>query len=283
MIKVKIIGGLGNQLFQYATAYSCAKYHNSELLIDISDAVNYKLHDLRLTHLHCNATFETDKSFLDQVFLNTKIGRFISRSIGLYYIEKNLTFSNDVKKLSKNKKLIGYFQNEKYFSDVRDDLIEQFKPKHSFSVYQNEILELMQKCNSLSIHIRRGDFLSDLSANKVHGICDISYFDRAIDYLTSNNVINPLTKVFVFSDDIEWCKQNAKFNFETIYINDDFNKPELDMWLMSKCNNHIISNSTFSWWGAWLNSDSRKTVVAPKQWFANGMNTDVQPNSWIML
>lgn len=283
MIKIKINGGLGNQLFQYATGYAFARYHDVELVVDISDAVNYKLHDLRLVHLSCSARFDARKSILDRILFNTKFVKLISKFFYFYCIEKNLLYSNELKSISNNKTLIGYFQNENYFKEVRHELLNQFKPKASYSDYQNDILALMLDSNSLSIHIRRGDYLTDPHANKIHGLCDIDYFNKAIDYLKNEHVISNSTNIFVFSDDIIWCKENVFFQFNTIYVDDDSEKPELDMWLMSNCNNHIISNSTFSWWGAWLNSDTDKVVVAPKQWFANGMANDIQPKSWILL
>lgn len=283
MIRVKINGGLGNQLFQYASGYAFARDNQTELIVDISDALDYKVHSLRLTQLSCSARFDENKSFMDRLLLHRRFIKMTSTFLPHYYIEPDLLYNNKLKSIADNKKLIGYFQSELYFNHYREELLKEFSPKNKFSAYQDSVLKLIKGSNALSIHVRRGDYIANPEANIIHGLCDINYFERAIDFLEEKGLVNLNTKIFLFSDDIHWCKENVRFKYDTILINDDFNEPELDMWLMSNCNNHIISNSTFSWWGAWLNNDINKVVIAPKNWFANGMETNIQPESWILL
>lgn len=284
-MKVKIIGGLGNQMFQYATAYALSKKIDEELIVDISDAIKYKVHPLRLTELSCSSKF-ISKSFFYEKYIYNEIDYRIKRVIYPYcYIEKNLMFDSKLfnENIAKNKKIVGYFQCEKYFKAYRTELLSEFKPKSEYSDYQEHILREIMKGNSCSIHIRRGDYVTNSNANNVHGTCNEDYFIKALNHLSAGRNINEETTLFVFSDDIEWCKKNIKLPYKMLFVNGDDVRSELDMWLMSKCEHNIISNSTFSWWAAWLNNNHQKVVVAPKVWFKNGMDNEIVPDSWVKL
>lgn len=282
MLKIRINGGLGNQLFQYATAFALAKNNKTEMVVDISEAVNYSVHPLRLTELNCSARFDDKSSLQDKILLHPRLIRFASMFFKQYYIESSLKHDSALQEIANNKLLIGYFQCEKYFKSYRDELLKEFLPKKDFSNYQRSLAEKIKSVNSLSIHIRRGDYIINPDANAIHGVCDKEYFDRAIKYLVEQKFISNKTNIFLFSDDIEWCKTHLNFPYSTVYVEGDAHCPELDMWLMSYCNHNIISNSTFSWWGAWLNKNSDKVVVAPQKWFANGMECDIQAESWVL-
>ncbi|MDD2505652.1 MAG: alpha-1,2-fucosyltransferase, partial [Bacilli bacterium] len=133
-----------------------------------------------------------------------------------------------------------------------------------------------------SLHVRRGDYVLNSTTNKVHGTCGINYYNKAIDIVTKEN---PEAVFFVFSDDCDWARNNLKINHEKYFI--DFNGKENcheDIRLMSLCKHNIIANSSFSWWGAWLNNNKNKIVVAPKKWFNVKINTkDLVPENWIKI
>lgn len=283
-MKVKIIGGLGNQMFQYATAFAISKRTKQELIVDISDALNYKVHPLRLTELSCNCTYEYKSFFIEKYIYSSIIPHLIKKVIMPgYYIENDLAYDDRIDTRSYGKKIVGYFQSEKYFSDYREDLINEFKPKAEFNQYQTEIRDLILQNTSCSVHIRRGDYISNTSANNTHGICSSAYFTKAIKYFESYGIANSNFTLFVFSDDIEWCEKNISFPYRTIFVKGDQERVELDMRLMSYCKYNIISNSSFSWWGAWLNENIDKKVIAPQQWFRKNIAHNIIPESWIKL
>lgn len=282
MIKIRINGGLGNQLFQYAAAYALSKKMNVPMLVDISEAIKYQIHPLRLDKLSCSAHFSIKLNVFDRVLMHPRIVPYSSKLSSRYYLEPDLRYRDLSSSVVGGTFLNGYFQCELYFKEYRKELLKEFFPNKDFSFYQREIKEKIQSTNSLSIHIRRGDYVSNPDAFSVHGICDEEYFSRSIEYFEEQNIINEKTVLFVFSDDIEWCADNLHFPFDTVFVKGDSESPELDMWLMSYCDNHIISNSTFSWWGAWINDKKDKVVVAPEKWFANGMACDIQPDTWVL-
>lgn len=284
MIRIKINGGLGNQLFQYATAYAMSRKLKSKMIIDISESVKYRIHPLRLTKLNCSGSFDSKESLIDNFLLHPRLIKFSSKFIKRYYIESTLRYDENLQRLAGNKLLIGYFQSEKYFSEYRAELLQEFFPSKAFSEYQKKIKQKIESVDSLSIHIRRGDYISNSDASDVHGICNKEYFDRAITHLTGQELISINTVIFVFSDDIPWCKENLHLPYKVVFIEGDAKSPELDMWLMSYCKNNIISNSTFSWWGGWLNTHPSKCVIAPLKWFKTLHDSkDIVPEGWKRL
>ena len=277
-MEVKIIGGLGNQMFQYATAFAIAKRTHQNLTVDISDAVKYKTHPLRLVELSCSSEFVKKAWPFEKYLFSEKIPHFMKKGMfRKHYVEKSLEYDPDIDTKSINKKIVGYFQTEKYFKEFRHELIKEFQPKTKFNSYQNELLNLIKENDTCSLHIRRGDYVSSKIANETHGTCSEKYFERAIDYLMNKGVINNKTLLFIFSDDIKWCRENICF------VQGDAYHVELDMLLMSKCKNNIISNSSFSWWAAWLNENKNKTVIAPSKWFKKDIKHDIIPESWVKL
>ncbi|NRD31334.1 alpha-1,2-fucosyltransferase [Shewanella sp. DC2-4] len=163
-------------------------------------------------------------------------------------------------------------------------MIKEFTLRNALNTYESENEKLIDNNESVAIHIRRGDYISNEESNSIHGICDNSYFYKSLNYLRSNNIVSDNAKLFIFSDDIQWCKENLKFDFSTVFIEGDSKRPEVDMHLMSKCKHQIISNSTFSWWGAWLNTNPDKCIIAPKQWFKTTLDSvDIIPKQWVRI
>ena len=283
MIIVKIIGGLGNQMFQYA--YSKALQHKGyKVKIDISAFDTYKLHggyqldkyaiDLEVSTLEENRNFYKNNIYskiLKRFGFNNK------KIVG----EKTLLFDEKLLHIDDDKYIEGYFQSEKYFIDIREELLKRFIITSSTSNYTEKIKnDILNSSMSCSIHIRRGDFTNSVNQN-IHGTCDIKYYQNAMSYI-GNTIGN--VDYFIFSDDIDWVKDNLNVE-NAIYVDSKENRlPHEDMYLMSLCSHNIIANSSFSWWGAWLNQNNDKIVVAPEKWFANdkfyNQSSDIVPDNW---
>ncbi|BBB25221.1 alpha-1,2-fucosyltransferase [Amphritea japonica] len=287
MVKIKIIGGLGNQMFQYAAAKSLAVLNNTRVSANVSVFSNYKTHPLRLNKLNCDCEFDFTRDFRLVLSGFPLLGSAFSKKSMLlnHYVEKDLLFDSSFFDLDDNVLLSGYFQSEKYFSNIRELLIQEFSLDDRLTEAELAINNKIESCNSIAIHIRRGDYITDLSANNIHGICSEEYFEKALNYLDSINVLSdPTTTLFIFSDDILWCKDNLAFKYRTVFVEGSVDRPEVDIHLMSKCKHQVISNSTFSWWGAWLNTNLDKCVIAPLKWF-NSLHdsTDIVPKQWMRL
>ncbi|MGJ0338332.1 alpha-1,2-fucosyltransferase [Aliarcobacter cryaerophilus] len=286
MVIVKIIGGLGNQMFQYAYA-KALEQKGHEVKIDISAFETYKLHggyqlDKYNIDLDSSIKDENDKFYKNTFFYKVlrRFGMDFSRRIK----EKTLLFDKKFLEIEDNSYLDGYFQCEKYFKDIREIILKQFTINQDISNYTKEIKNKIQNSqNSCSLHIRRGDFVNSTNIN-IHGACDIEYYKKAMKYL-EEKVEN--INYFIFSDDIEWVKENLAIQ-NTIYIDSKEKRiPHEDIYLMSLCKNNIIANSSFSWWGAWLNQNENKIVIAPKRWFADdkleSQSKDIVCESWVKI
>ena len=286
MIITRIIGGLGNQMFQYAYA-KALEQKGHEVKIDISAFETYKLHggyqlDKYNIDLDSSIKDENDKFYKNTFFYKVlrRFGMDFSRRIK----EKSLLFDKKLLEIDDNSYLDGYFQCEKYFKDIREIILKQFTINQEVSNYTKEIKNKIQNSqNSCSLHIRRGDFVNSTNIN-IHGACDIEYYKKAIKYL-EEKVEN--INYFIFSDDIEWVKENLAIQ-NAIYIDSKEKRiPHEDIYLMSLCKNNIIANSSFSWWGAWLNQNEKKIVIAPKRWFADdkleSQSKDIVCDSWVKI
>lgn len=287
MIIVKIIGGLGNQMFQYALGRSLEKKTGKDLKLDINGFSEYKLHNYGLNNFVLNCQFVDINELMqvDNKYYN-KINKLLPNFIHIGYkkvLENSFAYSNCISNLRDNVYLDGYWQSEKYFNSIRNILLEDFKFKQSPSLPNLNILNHINDCNSISVHIRRGDYINNAKTLQKHGVTSLEYYRKAINYIIER-IDKPF--FFIFSDDINWAKQNLFLKHPTIFvdINNSSNNYE-DLRLMKNCKNNIIANSSFSWWGAWLNEFSDKIVVAPKNWFNdNTIETkDIIPENWITL
>lgn len=276
MIIVQVEGGLGNQMFQYALALSF-----------IHKGVPARLDISKFTTQHSHNGYELERIFNIAERYSTQTERAIiklfsklrHKILDTPYKEKPLWqwhYHAPVNALI-NGYLKGYWQCEKYFRDA--DLL--VKKKFTFPPLQSEqnrkVLEKINSSNSVSLHIRRGDYLhTHISAS-----LDKNYYLSAIEYIKLQ-IDKPY--FFVFSDDINWAREHIQeAQMEFIYWNKN-DKSYIDMQLMSQCRHNIIANSSFSWWGAWLNSNADKIVVAPQQWMPHLKNgSDVIPSEWITL
>jgi hypothetical protein len=292
MLISNIIGGLGNQMFQYATARALSIDLNTQLVLDISDFDGYSLHQgfelNRVFNCEANIASDDDLSAILH-WQKSKLARRLLKKFPFnflrskkFVLEPSFQYWSGIKNIADNSYLMGYWQSESYFSHHAETIRSDFRFKPELTSKNTEVLAHINEANAVSLHVRRGDYVQNAHTNATHGVCSLQYYKNAIDQI-ANSVKAPV--FFVFSDDIEWVKSNLQIDFPCFYIDhnhgiDSFN----DMRLMSNCQHHIIANSSFSWWGAWLNANPEKIVIAPKQWFANNTNvSDLLPKGWIKL
>lgn len=255
MIKVLLRGGLGNQMFQWAYGRSLSHKNNLTLYLD-----QYFLKN--------TAFGDTKRSFALANFEN--LSYHFSEDIPIIkpkVIGEDLTKINTQLESDKDYVLDGFFQDYRYFSDVSEIIREDF----SFS---KEIISKFEiPNNSTSVHIRRTDYLT---SNGFHPILPLEYYEKSLD------IIERLDKILIFSDDIRWCKENLKFK-NMIFVENTSNYE--DLYIMSQCKNNICANSSFSWWGAWLNKNNEKKVILPRKWFADHISYDLNnsPIEWIRI
>ncbi len=294
-----MIGGLGNQMFQYATGLSLAHRNNTSFKLDIGELVDrtpnpdFTYRDFELDCFELQPCFSTpqDKAifFQDNSLLKKKIIAF-KKKLGVIQIlcEKSMTFEPRVLNAGANTYLSGYWQCEKYFMDVKNLVVDSFMLRGGLldAVNDSSVLGSTRghilNTQSVSVHFRRGDYLNNLTVGAIHGICSAEYYDSAIKYFSS---ILGNIRFFLFSDDPEWVLENVKIPFPFTVI--PANPGYTDLYLMSLCKHNIIANSSFSWWGAWLNKNPDKIVIAPEKWFndeiRNKQAHDIVPEKWIRL
>jgi len=302
MIIVRLIGGLGNQMFQYATARRLAEKHSTIVKLDVSEFETYKLHRYSLHCFHISenlATRNEVKHILGSASLflmadsNSKLRSSIRKGFkklsldkvwsNRILVEKSVEFNSQILNAPNNILLDGYWQSEKYFLDIKDILYREFYIKYRQADENQRLANSIQSTNSVSLHVRRGDYVKDIKANQVHGTCTEEYYSKSIAYIS--NYINDL-HFFVFSDEPNWARNNLKIGHPfTIVDCNDASRNYEDLRLMSMCKHNITANSSFSWWGAWLNSNPGKIVCAPKSWFSTPAYscTDLVPQSWVRL
>jgi hypothetical protein len=292
MIIVKLIGGLGNQMFQYAVGRRLALKLNVELKLDITGFDNYKLRKYSLSNFKIQeniATLQEINSLTKPTIsqrLCTKILHMRPKDPKTYVCEKQFHFDPNILNLFGDVYMEGYWQSEKYFVDIAEIIRQEFTLKDPQVGKNSELAEHIASSESVSIHIRRGDYVSDSRTNKLHGCCNIEYYICCLEHLTQI-IANP--HLYIFSDDPSWVSENLKITYPmTIIDQNRIEKDYEDLRLMSQCRHHIIANSTFSWWGAWLNPRIDKIVIAPKQWFSEEEQSlrivnDLIPSSWVVL
>lgn len=284
MVAIELIGGLGNQMFQYAAAKALALHNNEDIVIDNRLFANYELHQYSLNHFNVKAPFLKEDIIFNPTF-SEKIKAFISgKKVFTKYEESDLTYDEKLFEAThRNIYLKGYFQTEKYFLKFEDQIRNDFEITTPLSEKTTEMIKIIEAENSVSLHIRRGDYVSNPDANAVHGTCNLDYYTRAIATI-KEKIKNPT--FFIFSDDINWAKENLKTENETYFIDfTDASTNYEDIKLMSSCKHNIIANSSFSWWGAWLNRNRNKIVIAPKKWFNTDSHNakDILPESWMKI
>lgn len=288
MITVRIKGGLGNQLFQYATGYALSRQLETPLCFDpyLTKTMTNRTYKLPLLKLAYSNT--VNRESLSKVVGLYK-NRYINKGLrilhlgrlplvkGLYYLETKDEYNVNLMHLwHKTIYLDGYFQSPSYFSEYRNELIMQITPRYDTGEQYEKYMRDIQSCNSVAIHVRRGDYKKD--GNSFHYLLPLTYYNNAISYMRAK-VSSP--KFFCFSDDIDWVKNNLKADHQFEFVKLQTANPDIDeMMLMKGCAHIIAANSTFSWWAAWLNESKAALRIVPTQPYGP---PDMIPSDWVKI
>ena len=286
MVTIKLKGGLGNQMFQYALGRTIAQRRGTSIALDVS---SYRYDKLREYSL---GIFRIAEKFGDfpRRGLARALGLRLSRNLGRLRVpgftyvltEKKFSFDPTVLDAPRDVYLDGYWQSEKYFKEIEHIIREEFALNSTMGNVQ-KLAERIQSTESVCVNVRRGDYVSLPSSIAFHGFVGTEYYAESIKVIHAR-VANPT--VFVFSDEIGWCIDNLRFDCPTTFVGHDYagEKFREYLYLMSLCKHFIIPNSSFAWWGAWL-SNTKGIVVAPKKWFnTTELDTsDLIPTGWVRL
>ncbi|MBC7282754.1 alpha-1,2-fucosyltransferase [Hoeflea sp.] len=286
MIITHINGGLGNQMFQYAAGRALALRHGAELLLDTRIFDGSTQFGLGLHHFAIAARQGLPAEMPPErrqqrlrylIWRGLKLKPHLLRENGLSY---NAAFES----AGDGVYLKGYWQSERYFKPVEAAIRADFQIVTPPSPANAAVLAELAERPAISLHIRRGDYVKDSRTNATHGTCSLDYYRRAVDLIAARMTEKPV--IYTFSDDPAWVRDNLilPFAMRVMDHNDSDHNYE-DLRLMSACRHHVIANSSFSWWGAWLNPSEDKIVVSPDRWFADPklVNEDIWPESWVRL
>jgi len=280
-------------MFQYAFGRALALSKRTELILDTDDFFDYPLHNgFELKNVFGITTRKIKRQELFKALGWRGIAGFHRKLTRRRYLllrgrkilaESHFRYPPSALDVDNDCYVFGYWQSEQYFSSFADVIRADFTFRPPLSETNQFHLETIKSCESVSLHVRRGDYVSSRKTNAIHGVCTLDYYYSAIDFL-SKSCHQPV--FFIFSDDSEWVKKNLKIGFPCHYIENNIGKESYnDMRLMASCCHHIIANSSFSWWGAWLNPSETKIVVAPQHWFKKD-RFDIAnriPETWIRI
>lgn len=288
MITVRLKGGLGNQLFQYVVGRALSLRYDTTLGLDTSFYDNpgtpVRTYDLDLFSINATILARDQLPFLRRSYGRGIVGRIIAklqtRLLSSVGTEHGFEFNAHLFEAGPNLYLDGYWQNPAYFemyaNIIRNDLTLRTPLSEAIVTLQAEI----QSHTSVCMHVRRGDYVG----NAFHDVVTPAHYTEALTLLMSKTHVDHL---YVFSDDIEWCKQTLQFNIPTTFVGDEYagERASGHFALMQSCAHFIIPNSSFSWWTAWLGTHPQKTVIAPKQWFGDETidTTNRTPKEWIRI
>lgn len=264
--------------------------HNTQLKLDISFFETYEWHEYSLSPFLLEAVVASKAEVHEMIKKNNRyyerLKQRIFKTQPIVINEKSLEFNSSYLQIRNNRYLIGYWQSEKYFINIESFLRKELMIKIEPSAINLQILKEIKTNNqSVSLHIRRGNYVNVESVNKVHGTTKLNYYYEAIKTISK---ICEQPVFYIFSDDIDWAKENLKLSYKHVYIDHNSAKNDYeDLRLMSACKHNILANSTFSWWGAWLNVNKEKIIIAPREWFAdpekNKESESIIPKTWVRL
>ena len=280
---VRLMGGLGNQLFQYATARAVALRNGVPLVLDTRAYKPDSAFGYGLGHFAIKARIGSAEELppgKDQSLRYALWRKFGSSP--KFVRERGLGLNRNVTALPPGVYLHGYFQTEKYFAEYSDTIRSELRFVEPPNEENRRWLAMIADVPSVSLHVRRGDYIASAKASQVHGGCTPAYYANAVEHVATRLGGAPV--LHMFSDDPDWAGENLKFPYETRIASSGGGAHE-DLQLMSACRHHIIANSTFSWWGAWIKPSPDKIVIAPKRWFADPSmdNPDIVPEGWIRI
>jgi glycosyltransferase, family 11 len=307
MIIIRLVGGLGNQMFQYAMASSVARRTGKKLKLDLS-WIRQTEKALESDDIYGLGIFSFEERFSssDEVCSFLPSHKFLIKAWRAANLiipfpwrrvieEREMGWHPEVMEIRRSVYFyMGYWQSEKYFSDFAQEIRKDFTFREEIrrSIEERRpIVEKIRKCNAISLHIRRGDYAQNPKLGEIFLSFTMQYYVDAARYI-AERVTDPI--FFVFSDDIPWVKENLQIPYDVCYIDDNVQTDEKeighkskgyeDMYLMTQCKHNIIANSSFSWWGAWLNDNPDKIVIAPEKWCNGSFNyADIVPEQWVKL
>lgn len=285
---VKIMGGLGNQLFQYAAGKSLALRNDRRLILDLSWFRVRGLRDTKREFLLGAYNIDDEcTDFFSKPGLLLTNSRFF-RKLHLHQTEIVKDASSDVLthkcQAGKDIYMDGYWQSISFFEDFNEEVVKLFELREMLSKYYSDLLKAILECPSVGLHVRRGDYVSSKTAAKYHGTCNSDYYSSAVNLCSS---LTGVEQCVVFSDDIQWARRNLDLSLfkKVIFVEPTgSSSPPQEIFLLSNCHHQIIANSTFSWWGAWLNRSQSKVVIAPNHWNnSNNVAKGLIPAGWIRI
>ena len=280
MIYIRIWEGLGNQLFQYAYAKALQLRNNQKVCLCVLPREDsrvfrrYQLDKFMITLPRNTKIEKVMKYITDHADLRVLIENTIFKYPILKLIqEKDVKYNEKLLYLKGNYFLDGWFQNEKYFKEYEDVIRKELRPRKKIKI-SSELKKILEQENTVSIHIRRGDFI------RYNNLLSMDYYERAC--LLMNQKIDNAYYI-IFSDDMNWVRTNMTLGEKVYFINEDGKREDYEeLFIMSRCKHNIIANSTFSWWGAWLNTNENKIVIGPNRWFVRS-TLNIMPEEWIKL
>jgi hypothetical protein len=293
MIVVQLMGGLGNQMFQYAFGKQLAIQNKTTLKVDLTFLKDrtprpnfvFRDFDLDIFSLSVDSAKKDDLKLFSS--RPNKFRRIIAKLLKTNYVQLNensFSFNKANFIREKNIHLTGYWQSPKYFKEIEQELRSSFQFKQQLKGLELDLFYEIKNEEAICINFRRGDFVNLKTGAETHGTPNENYYKNAIDFIASKT-INP--KFYIFSDDIEWCRENVTLEHPFKIIGHEYKGTKFAAYLqlMSACKHFIIPNSTFAWWGAWLNNDPDKIVISPKKWFENdelqNQTQDLIPEEWL--
>jgi hypothetical protein len=291
MICVRLDGGLGNQLFQYAAGRALALRHGTDLLVDTSvlgrRSRRLTPRSFELNHFRCAARAAAANEVHGSRWLHRVPAPLRRLSPWHIHVEADRSFDMAFRDLPDGTYLVGYWQSFRYFEEIGPRIAGELEPVEELSRQSSETAERIEARNAVAVHVRRGDYVTLPTAARMHGALPPSYYEAAFAHVRER-VAAP--RFFVFSDDPVWCRANLPVAAdESVFVD---HNPGPDAWqdlmLMARCRHHVIANSSFSWWGAWL-ADQRqpvadRVVIAPERWFAGQptrKDDDRFPSHWV--
>ncbi|MEK7212332.1 MAG: alpha-1,2-fucosyltransferase [Patescibacteria group bacterium] len=297
MVTINIRGGAGNQMFQYAFAKALARAKNTDFRLDLTQLLdrtprsitfrNYELGAFRIAPCFTLLSRLAMKLSAPLIYLGVSYALTRAKDIaGIQkrVVERKIGFHPEIFSIKGDVYLDGWWQSEKYFKSIEREVREDFSFRAPLTSELKVIGERMGQDDSVCLHVRRGDYVTNPNASREIGFVGKNYYERALEFIVKRV---PSPRFFVFSDDIPWCRENLRTGFLTEFIGADYagGRWYEHLELMTLCKHFVIANSSFSWWAAWLGSRPGKIVIAPKRWFNDPdlSSKDVVPESWIRV
>ncbi len=274
MILARLTGGLGNQMFQYAAGRALADRLGAKLLLDTRalqhvltlDAYTRRDFALAPFQLRARAASEEELAAWPKWVVDVGMRLALARPLfRRWYFESGIAYDPRVLSLQAPVCLVGYWQSERYFSEVAERVRADFELREPLHGANAQMLDRARAPDSVGLHVRRGDFVHLATAAKMHGACSLDYYRRAIAILRSRK---PNCHFLVFTDDPQWARGELPLDADALFVTGNAETPHCDLALMRACKHHIIANSSFSWWAAWLGASAEQIVVAPTPWYA---------------